>query len=292
MLADTPGAQTRYTAFLKAFEQLGWTDGRNVQIEVRRAGGDDVKARKYAEELIALAPDVILASGSVGAEVMLKATRTMPIVFVIVPDPVGSGFVERLSRPGGNATGFMMFEYTLCGKWLELLKEIAPSVTHAAVLRDPTFVTGIGQFAVIQAVAPSVGIEVSPIDLHEPNQIERAIATFAQSPNGGIILTASGIGAANINLIITAAARYKLPAVYVQRPFVAAGGLISYGPNFADQFRRAAGYVDRILRGEKPADLPVQAPNKYELAINLKTAKALGLSVPQSLLARADEVIE
>jgi putative ABC transport system substrate-binding protein len=205
---------------------------------------------------------------------------------------MGSGFVQSLSRPGGNATGFMQFEYNLSGKWVELLKEIAPSVMHAAVLRDPTFVAGIGQFAVIQAVAPSVGIEVSPIDLQEPNQIERAIATFAQSPNGGIILTASGIGAVNVNLIIAAAARYKLPAVYNQQPFVAAGGLISYGPDFADQYRRAAGYVDRILRGEKPGDLPVQAPNKYELAINLKTAKALGLSVSQSLLARADEVIE
>jgi putative ABC transport system substrate-binding protein len=277
---------------LKAIEQLGWTDGRNVQIEVRWAGGDNVKTRKDAEELVALAPDVILTSGSTGAEVVLKATRTIPVVFVVVPDPVGSGFVERLSRPGGNATGFMLFEYNLCGKWLELLKEIAPSVTHAAVLRDPTFVAGIGQFAVIQAVAPSVGIEVSPIDLREPNQIEGAIATFAQSPNGGLILAASGIGATNANLVIAAAARYKLPAVYVQRPYVAAGGLVSYGPNFVDQYRRAAGYVDRILRGEKPADLPVEAPNKYELAINLKTAKALGLSVPQSLLARADEVIE
>jgi putative tryptophan/tyrosine transport system substrate-binding protein len=236
------------TAFLKAFEQLGWTDGRNVQIEVRWAGGDDVKVRKYAEELVALAPDVIVATGGTGAEAMLKATRTIPIVFAIVPDPVGSGFVERLSRPGGNATGFMQFEYNLCGKWLELLKEIAPSVTHAAVLRDPAFVAGIGQFAVIQAMAPSVSIEVSPIDLHEPNQIERAIATFAQSPNGGMILAASGIGAANVNLVIAAAARYKLPAVYTQRDYVAAGGLISYGSNFADQFRRAAGYVDRILR--------------------------------------------
>jgi putative ABC transport system substrate-binding protein len=289
---DTPGAQERHTAFLKAFEQLGWTDGRNVQITVRWAEGDDVKARKYAEELVALAPDVILAPGSVGGEVMLKATRTIPIVFVVVPDPIGSGFVKRLSRPGGNATGFMMFEYNLCGKWPELLKEIAPNVTQAAVLRDPTFVAGIGQFAVIQAVAPSVGIEVSPIDLHEPKEIEGDIATFAQSPNGGLIQVASGIGGANLNLIIAAAARYKLPAVYTQRPSVAAGGLISYGPNFVDQYRRAAGYVDRILRGEKPADLPVQAPNKYELAINLKTAKALGLSVPQSLLARADEVIE
>jgi putative ABC transport system substrate-binding protein len=289
---DVPGAQERYTSFLEAFEQLGWTNGRNVQIEIRWSEGNDVKARKYADELIALAPDVILATGSVGAELMLKATRTIPIVFAVVPDPMGSGFVQSLSRPGGNATGFMMFEYSLSGKWPELLKEIAPNVTHAAVLRDPTFVAGIGQFAVIQAVAPSAGIEVSPIDLREPNQIERAIATFAQSPNGGIILTASGIGATNVDLIIAAAARYKLPAVYNQQTFVAAGGLISYGPNFTDQYRRAAGYVDRILRGEKPADLPVQAPNKYEVAINLKTAKALGLSVPQSLLARADEVIE
>jgi putative ABC transport system substrate-binding protein len=289
---DTPGAQERVTEFLEAFEQLGWTDGRNVQIVVRWAEGDDVKARKYAEELVALAPDVILTSGSVGAEVMLKATRTIPIVFVVVPDPMGSGFVQSLSRPGGNATGFMMFEYSLSGKWPELLKEIAPSVTHAAILRAPTFVGGIGQFAVIQAVAPSAGIEVSPIDLREPNQIERAIATFAQSPNGGLIQTASGIGAVNANLIIAAAARNKLPAIYNEKFFVAAGGLISYGPNFADQYRRGAGYADRILRGEKPADLPVQAPNKYELAINLKTAKALGLPVPQSLLARADEVIE
>jgi putative tryptophan/tyrosine transport system substrate-binding protein len=223
---------------------------------------------------------------------MLKATHTIPIVFVIVPDPVGSGYVESLSRPGGNATGFMMFEYNLCGKWLELLKEIAPSVTHAAVLRDPNTPAGIGQFAVIQSVAPSVGIEVSPIELREPDQIEPAIARFAQRSNGGIIVAASGITGANVNSIIAAVARYKLPAVYIQRPYVTAGGLISYGPNFADQSRRAADYVDRILRGEKPADLPVQAPNKYELAINLKTAKALGLSVPQSLLARADEVIE
>jgi putative ABC transport system substrate-binding protein len=289
---DTPSAKARYTAFLEGFEQLGWTDGRNVQIVARWGGGNDVETRKYAAELLALAPDVILAGGGSAAELMLKATRTIPIVFVILPDPVGSGFVERLSRPGGNATGFMMFEYNLCAKWLELLKEIAPSVTHAAVLRDPGFAHGIGQFAVIQAAAPSVGIEVSPIDLREPNQIERAIATFAQSPNGGIILAASAIGATNVNLIIAAAARYKLPAVYIQRPFVVAGGLISYGPNFADQYRRAAAYVDRILRGEKPADLPVQAPSKYELGINLKTAKALGLTVPPSLLARADEVIE
>jgi putative tryptophan/tyrosine transport system substrate-binding protein len=247
--ADTPGAQARYTAFLEGLKQLGWTDGQNIQIVVRWGADNEVKAHKYSEELVALAPDVILAVGSTGAGVMLKATHTIPIVFVIVPDPVGSGFVERLSRPGGNATGFMFFEYNLSGKWLELLKQVAPSVTRAAVLRDPTFVAGIGQFAVIQAVAPSVGIEVSPIDLHEPNQIERAIATFAESPNGGLIQVASGIGATNVNLIITAAARYKLPAVYTNRAFVAAGGLISYGPNVADQYRRAAGYVDRILRG-------------------------------------------
>jgi putative ABC transport system substrate-binding protein len=289
---DTPAAKAREMAFFEKLRQLGWTPGRNVRIEIRWAGGDQAKARKQAAELIALAPDVIVAPGSLAAEVMLKATHTIPIVFVITPDPVGSGYVESLSRPGGNATGFMMFEYNLCGKWLELLKEIAPSLTHAAVLRDPNNAAGIGQFAVIQSVAPSVGIEVSPIDLRDPDQIELAIARFAQRSNGGIILAASGIGGANASSIIAAAARYKLPAVYVQRPFVAAGGLISYGPNFADEFRRAADYVDRILKGEKPADLPVQAPNKYELAINLKTAKALGLSVPQSLLARADEVIE
>lgn len=289
---DTPSAQARYTAFLQAFEQLGWTDGRNVQIVARWSGGNNVKLRKYAEELIALAPDVILAGGGTGAEMMLKATRTIPIVFTIVPDPVGAGLVERLSRPGGNATGFVMFEYNLCGKWLELLKEIAPAVKHAAILRDSGFAHGIGQFAVLQAVAPSVGIEVSPIDLREPNQIERAIASFAQSPNVGLIVAASGVGATNINLIIATAARHGLPAVYIQRAFVAAGGLISYGPNFDDQYRGAAAYVDRILRGEKPADLPVQTPSKYELIINLKTASALGLTVPASLLARADEVID
>jgi ABC-type uncharacterized transport system substrate-binding protein len=271
---------------------LGWTPGRNLKIEVRWGGGDEAATRRYAAELIALAPDVLVAGGGFAAEVTLKVTHTIPIVFVIVPDPVGSGFVESLSKPGANATGFMMFEYNLCGKWLELLKEIAPSVTHAVVLRDAGTAAGIGQFAVIQSVAPSVGVEVSPIDLRGPAQIERVITTFAQRPNGGIILTAGVTGAANVNLIIAAAARYKLPAIYIQRPFVAAGGLISYGPNFPDQYRRAAEYVSRILKGEKPADLPVQAPNKYELAINLKTAKALGLAVPAVLLARADEVFE
>jgi len=289
---DTPSGQARYTAFLEALEHLGWTDGRNIQIVARWSGGNTTELRKFAEELVALAPDVILAGGGTGAEAMLKATRTIPIVFAIVPDPVGAGIVERLSRPGGNATGFVMFEYNLCGKWLELFKEFAPSVKQAAVLRDPGFAHGIGQFAVIQAVAPSVGIEVSPIDLREPNQIERAIENFAQSPNSGLIVAASGIGATNIKLIIATAARHKLPAVYIQRAFVAAGGLISYGPNFDDQYRRAAVYVDRILKGEKPVDLPVQAPSKYELIINLKTAKALGLTMPPSLLARADEIIE
>jgi putative tryptophan/tyrosine transport system substrate-binding protein len=243
-----------------------------VRIEVRYGGGDEAQTRKYVAELIALAPDVILVGGTTASEVALKTTHSIPIVFVVVPDPVGSGYVKRLSQPGGNATGFMMFEYNLCGKWLELLKEIAPSVTHAAVLRDPAVAAGIGQFAVIQSVAPSVGIEVSPIDLRESAEIEPAIAGFAQSSNGGMIVTANAIAPAHSNSSIAAAARYKLPAVYVQRPYVAAGGLMSYGPNFADQYRRAASYVDRILKGEKPADLPVQAPNKYELAINLKTA--------------------
>ncbi|OLB70977.1 MAG: hypothetical protein AUI16_24310 [Alphaproteobacteria bacterium 13_2_20CM_2_64_7] len=235
---------------------------------------------------------MLVVGGGAPAEVVLKVTRTIPIVFVIVPDPVGSGFVETLSQPGANATGFMMFEYNLCGKWLELLKEIAPNVTHAAILRNAGTAPGIGQFAVIQAAAPLVGIEVSSIDLRAPAQIEGAIASFAQKSNRGLILTASPTGAANFNLIVAAAARYKLPAVYISRPFVAAGGLISYGPNFEDQYRRAADYVNRILKGDKPADLPVQAPNKYELAINLKTAKALGISVPAGVLARADEVIE
>jgi putative ABC transport system substrate-binding protein len=290
--ADTPGSKARYAAFLEGLQHLGWTPGRNVQIEVRYAEGDEAALRKYAAELVALAPDVLVAGGGTPAEVVLKVTRTIPIVFVITPDPVGSGFVESLSQPGANATGFMMFEYNLCGKWLELLHEIAPNVTHAAILRQAGTAVGIGQFAVIQAMAPLVGIEVSSIDLRGPAQIERAIAIFAQRSNAGMIQVASATAAANFNLIVAAAARYKLPTIYIQRPFVTAGGLISYGPNFADQYRRAADYIDRILKGEKPADLPVQAPNKYELAINLKTAKALGITVPPSVLARADEVIE
>jgi putative ABC transport system substrate-binding protein len=290
--AESPGAKARQAAFVERLQQLGWTLGRNVQVEVRWSHGDEALTRKYAAELVALGPDVIVAGGGVGTAAMLKATQTIPIVFAVVPDPVGSGFVDSLSQPGGNATGFAMFEYNLTGKWLELLKEIAPNVTHAAVLRDPGAVVGIGQFAVIQSVAPSVGVEVRPLDLREPAQIERAIAAFAQAPNGGLILPASAVGAANVNLIIAAAARYKLPAVYIQRFYVAAGGLISYGANFPDQYARAAEYVDRILKGEKPGNLPVQVPTKYELAVNLNTAKALGLTVPPALLARADEVIE
>ena len=289
--ADDPDPQAFYAAFVQRLEQLGWTDGRNVRIDTRWGAGNAADSRKYATELVALAPDVILAVG-VSVEPLLEATRTVPIVFTIVPDPVGSGFVDSLSRPGGNATGFLMFEYSLCGKWPELLKEIAPGVTRAAVLRDAAVAAGIGQFAVIQSVAPSVGVEVSPVNVRDAAEIERAVAAFARSGHGGLILTASALSVVHRDLIIALAARHKLPAVYHQRLFVAAGGLISYGPNFLDQFRQAAGYVDRILKGEKPADLPVQAPTKYELVINLKTAKALGLTVPQLILARADEVIE
>ncbi len=285
-------AQARNAAFLQGLQQLGWTEGRNVRIDTRWGAGNAADTRKYAAELVALAPDVIVAIGSAAMEPLLQATRTVPIVFAIVPDPVGAGFVDSLSRPGGNATGFLMFEYSLSGKWPELLKEIAPGVTRAAVLRDPALASGIGQFAVIQAVAPSVGVEVSPINVRDAAEIERAVAAFAQSANGGLILTASPLSALHRDLIITLAARYKLPAVYYERFFVAGGGLISYGPHFLDQCQRAAGYVDRILKGEKPADLPVQAPTKYELVVNLKTAKALGLVIPQTVLARADEVIE
>ena len=290
--ADDPVAQARHSAFLQELQQLGWTDGRNVRIEVRWAAGDAADTRKYAMELVALAPDVILATGGSPVGPLLEASRTVPIVFAIVPDPVGAGFVQSLSRPGGNATGFMLFEYGLSGKWLELLKEIAPNVTRAAVVRDPSIAAGIGQFAIIQSVAPSVGVDVTPIDVRDTAEIERAVTAFAQSANGGLIATASPLSVIHRDLIITLAARHKLPAIYVTRYWVAAGGLISYGPNLADQIRRAAGYVDRILKGEKPADLPVQAPTKYELVVNLKTAKALGLAVPQTVLARADEVIE
>jgi ABC-type uncharacterized transport system substrate-binding protein len=290
--ADEPANKPRIAAFLLGLKELGWTDGRNLQIVYRWTGGNPADTRKYASELAALAPDVIVSTGSADVGPMLQATRTVPIVFVIVPDPVGSGFVKSLSRPGGNATGFMMFEYSLCAKWPELLKQIAPRVTRAAVLRDPAIEAGIGQFAVIQSVAPSVGVEVSPINLTNAAEIESEVTAFAREPNCGLISTASALSLRHHDLIITLAARFKLPAVYQERSYVVAGGLASYGSNFVDQYRRAAGYVDRILKGEKPADLPVQAPTKYELVINLKTAKALGLTILPSVLARADEVIE
>jgi putative ABC transport system substrate-binding protein len=290
--ADHPDAQARHAAFLQALRQLGWTEGGNVQIEARWAAGDVAITRKQAAELAALTPDVILASGSAGAAAILQATRSVPVVFVVVPDPVGSGFVESLAEPGGNATGFMMFEYDLSAKWLELLKEIAPTVTRAAVLRDAALTAGIGQFAVIQSVARSVGIDVKAINLSDAARLESSVEAFARAPNGGLILTASALSAVHRDLIISLAAKYRLPATYQERSYAAAGGLVSYGSNFLDQFRRAAGYVDRILKGEKPGDLPVQAPTKYELVLNLKTAKALGLELPPALLARADEVIE
>jgi putative ABC transport system substrate-binding protein len=284
--------QARMAAFLQGLQQLGWSDGRNVRIDIRYAAGDANVIRKYAAELIALAPDVILAPGTTTMGPLLQATRTVPIVFVTLLDPVGAGFVDSLARPGGNATGFIAFEYGLSGKWLELLKQIAPSLTRVAILRDPGTAAGIGQFAAIQSVAPSFAVELRPIDVREVGEIERAVTAFARSSNGGLIVTA-GVGAAiHGDLIITLAARHKLPAVYGDRHFVTGGGLISYGPDRVDQYRRAAAYVDRIFKGEKPADLPVQAPTKYELAINLKTAKTLGLSVPPTLLASADEVIE
>jgi putative tryptophan/tyrosine transport system substrate-binding protein len=263
-----------------------------VRVDYRWGGGDADRIRKYAAELVALAPDVILSTGGVATERVLQATRTVPIVFVSVPDPVGSGFVDNLSRPGGNATGFTVFEYSLGGKWLELLKELAPRVTRVAVLRDSAITAGIGQFVAIQSVASSLGVELSPVNVSDATEIERAVSAFARSSNGGLIVTASALARVHINLIVMLAARHKLPAVYWDRAPVADGGLISYGADLTDQFRLAAGYVDRILKGEKPADLPVQASTKYELVINLKTAKALGLTVPQSLLARADEVIE
>jgi ABC-type uncharacterized transport system substrate-binding protein len=290
--ADDPDGQARLAAYLQQLQQLGWTDGRNVRIDYRWGLGDADNIRKYTAELVALAPDVIFAAGTAAVGPMLQATRTVPIVFALVADPVGAGFVDSLSRPGGNATGFLMFEYSLSGKWLEVLKQIAPGVTRAAVIRDPAISAGTGQFGVIQSVAASLGVEVSPVNVRDAVEIERAIAAFARSPNGGLIVTASALSAVHRDLIIALSARHKLPAVYYERYFVGAGGLISYGPDFVDQYRRAAGYVDRILRGEKPADLPVQAPTKYVLTINLKTAKALGLEVPTTLLARADEVIE
>jgi putative ABC transport system substrate-binding protein len=290
--ADDPQGQARLTAFVQGLQQLGWTDGRNMRIDARWSAGNADDTHKYAAELVALAPEVILASGGSVAGQLLQVTRTVPVVFTITPDPVGAGFVASLARPGGNATGFTQVEYGTSAKFLELLKEIAPRVTRAAVLRDPAIPQGIGQFAVIQSVAPSLRMEVNPVDIRDAGDIERAVTAFAHSSNGGLIVPGSGLATVHRELIITLAARHKLPAVYSARYFVTGGGLISYGADLIDPHRLAAGYVDRILKGEKPADLPVQAPTKYETVINLKTAKSLGLEVPDRLLALADEVIE
>jgi len=291
-VADDANSRAMYEAFRQGLEQLGWIDGRNMRIDARFGAGDPVRIRKYAAELVAFSPDVIQVTGSVATQLLLQETRTVPIVFTIVPDPVGSGFVDSLAQPGGNASGFMQFEYSLSGKWLELLKQIVPSVTRAAILWDPTIPAGIGQFAVIQSVAPSLGVDVRPISVSNTSETERAIAAFASQPNSGLIVTASALTVTHRELISTLAAKHKLPAVASNRVYVTSGVLISYGVDFVDQHRRAAVYVDRILKGEKPANLPVQAPTKYELVINLKTAKALGLTIPAALLARADEVIE
>jgi putative ABC transport system substrate-binding protein len=288
--ANDPQAQNRNAA--QALQQLSWTVGENVQIDYRWSAGNEDDTRKYAAELVALAPDVIFVSGSAGVEPLRRATRTVPIVFVLVPDPVGAGFVSNLARPGGNITGFSQFDYSIAAKWLALLKEIAPNTTRAAVLRDPAIGAGIGQWATIQSVSSAIGVEVSPISLADAGEMESAIAAFARSPNGALIATGSALTVVRRDLIGSLATRYRLPAVYYERYYVAAGGLMSYGSNAVELFRLAAAYVDRILKGEKPADLPVQTASKYELVINLKTAKALGLDVPSSLLARADEVIE
>jgi putative tryptophan/tyrosine transport system substrate-binding protein len=292
--ADDPEASARIATFLQGLQQLGWTDGRNVRIDYRMTAGDADRSRTYAAELVALAPDVILASGSSTVGPLLRANRTVPIVFVSLVDPVGDGFVVSMARPGRNVTGFTTIEYSMSGKWLELLKQIAPRVTRVAVMRDPSLTSGTAMLAAIQAVAPLFGVELSPVDVRDAGEIEHAITTFARGSNDGLIVVANPTAFVHRQLIITLAAKHRLPAVYSSRFFVTGGGLMSYGPDSfdIDQYRRAAGYVDRILKGEKPADLPVQAPTKYELAINTKTAKALGLEVPPTLLARADEVIE
>jgi putative tryptophan/tyrosine transport system substrate-binding protein len=292
LAANDPEGQARLAAFAQGLQQAGWTIGRNVQIDTRWAAGDAEGFRRYAAELVALAPDVILVVGAAGVGPLRQATRTVPIVFVNTSDPVGAGFVESLARPGGNATGFLLYEYGTSGKWLELLKEIAPRVTRVAVLRDSGLAAGTGQLGAIQAVAPSFGVELRPVDVRAAPEIERAVAAFAHASDGGLIVTGSTLALVHRDLIVTLAAQHKLPAVYFQRVFVTSGGLISYAPDQIDQFRRAGGYVDRILKGEKPADLPVQAPTKLELVINLRAAKAIGLDVPPTLLARADEVIE
>ena len=290
---DDPESQARIAAFQQSLQQLGWIDGRNVSIDTRWATTNPDDIRRHAAELAALTPDVILAgTGTATVAPLLQATRTVPIVFALVIDPVGAGFVDSLPRPGGNATGFTVFEYGMSGKWLELLKQLSPAVTRAAVLRDPTIASGIGQFAAVQAVAPSLGVDLSAVDVRDASEIERAVTAFARSSIGGLIVTASALATRHRDLIIGLAARLRLPAVYPYRYFVTVGGLISYGPDFVDQYWQAAGYVDRILKGENPAELPVQAATKYELSINLKTAKALGLAVPPPVLARAGEVIE
>jgi putative ABC transport system substrate-binding protein len=290
--ATDPEATEDIGAFAQGLAELGWTIGRNVRIEYRNGAGDPEMFRKYAKEMVALAPDVVLAAGTPSVAALQQNSRSIPIVFVTVTDPVGAGFVDSLAQPGGNTTGFMLSEYSLNAKLLELLKQVAPGVKRAAILRDSANPAGMAQFGTIQAVASSVGVEVSPINVRDASEIERAIAAFARTANGGLVVTGSAAATTHRELIITLAARHKLPAVYASRFNVGVGGLISYGPNRIDQFRRAAGYVDRILKGEKPADLPVQAPTSYELVINLKTAKALGLTIPQTLLASANEVIE
>jgi putative ABC transport system substrate-binding protein len=290
--SDDAEYKSALAGFVQVLQQSGWSEGRNARFDIRWAAADPDAIRKYAAELVALAPDVIAVTGTAAVGPLLQAARTVPVVFILVPDPVGAGYVDSLGHPGRNATGFTNFEYGVSGKWVELLKEMAPDVRRVAVLRDATLVAGTGQFGAIQAVAPSLGLEVSPVNVTDPSEIERGLATFAQSPNGGVIVTQSALALLHRQLIIALAARHKLPGVYINRVWAAAGGLLSYGAEPADQFRRAAGYVDRILKGENPAELPVQAPTKYELVINLKTAKTLGLEVPATLLARADEVIE
>ena len=292
VLMTGPEAQARLTAFVQGLQQLGWTVGQNIQVDYRWGSGNADALRKYAAELIALAPHVMMVDGSTAVVALQAAGSKVPIVFGAVIDPVGGGFVESLARPGGDVTGFLMYEYGISGKWLELLKEIAPRVTRVAVLRDVAIAAGSGQLGAIQSVAPQLGVETHPVGVRDANEIERGIAAFARGSNGGLIVTGSGLAVIHRDLIVTLAARHKLPAVYYRRLYVTDGGLISYGPDFSDQFWRAASYVDRILKGEKPADLPVQAPTKYELVINLKTARALGIDVPPTLLARADEVIE
>ena len=290
--SDDQEGQTRNAAFLQALQELGWTVGRNLRIDYRWGAGNAELYRKHAADLVALAPDIILTNGTSTIGPVLQTTRTVPIVFVNVTDPVAGGFVESLARPGGNATGFASAEYGMAGKWLELLKQIAPHVKHAAVIRNPRVASGSGQFGAIQAVAPFLGMETNPIDARDAGDIERGITSLAGSSNAGLIVTANGATLVHRDLIIRLAAKFKLPAVYWQRVFATSGGLMSYGDDANDQYRRAADYVDRILKGEKPADLPVQAPTKFELVVNLKTAKALGLTIPDTLLATADEVIE